>query len=96
MKWDSWKLEPHEGVFWEREAGKGWRSWRSGRRFGVQQEVCGLNPARGRMGELRVKGGDLESGEGFVWVSPARGCRAGRGGPTTAPVLHTCGFPKPG
>lgn len=22
MKWDSWKLEPHEGLLWEREAGR--------------------------------------------------------------------------
>lgn len=60
MKWDSWKLEPHEGLFWEREEGKGWRSWRSGRRFEVQQGVCGVSSARGwqlqgRTEKLRVR-----------------------------------------
>lgn len=101
MKWDSWKLEPHEGLFWEREAGKGWRSWRSGRKFGVQQGVYGGESfqglaAAGQDGEAEGQGGDLDTGEGFVWVSPARSCRAGQGGPTTALVLLTWGFPKPG
>lgn len=101
MKWDSWKLEPHEGLFWEREARKGWRSWRSGRRFRVQRGVCGDESCRGlaaagQDGGAEDWGGDLDTGEGFVWVSPVRGCGARQGGPTTALALLIWGFPKPG
>lgn len=59
---------------------------------GLWVESCQGLAATGQDGGAEGWGGDLESGEGFVWVSPARGCR---GGPTTALMLLTWGFPKP-
>lgn len=62
---------------------------------GSWAESCQGLAAAGQDGGAEGREEIWESGEGFGWVSPARGCRAGWGG-LAAAVLLTWDFPKPG